>query len=75
MIKRLVNLFKPCPAYLIEIKHNTELESAYSASGRVVYEGDERADNEVSRVRNVYGLCARKRLATEAEKQTAAVWL
>jgi hypothetical protein len=63
------------PAYVIESKHNIEPESAYSASGQIIYEGDERADAEVARVIRVYGLKARKRLATDIEKQTAKVWL
>ena len=63
------------PAYVIESKHNIEPESAYSASGQIIYDGDESADAEVSRVIRVYGLKARKRLATDNEKQTAKVWL
>jgi len=75
MIDRVIDLFKPCPAYLIEVKHNTEPESAYSASGQIIYEGDIAADKECQRLAKVYGLCARKRMATEEEKASARVWL
>jgi hypothetical protein len=63
------------PAYVIETRHNIEPESAYSASGLIIYEGDIAADAEVSRVTRVYGLNARKRMATEEEKASARVWL
>jgi hypothetical protein len=80
-IMRLISTIKAwfipeeVPSYVIESKHNIEPESAYSASGQIIYEGDERADKEVQRVTNTFGLKARKRLATESEKKTAKVWL
>jgi hypothetical protein len=80
-IMRLISTIKAwfipeeVPAYVIESKHNIAPESAFSASGQIIYKGDESADAEVSRVIRVYGLKARKRLATEEEKQTAKVWL
>jgi hypothetical protein len=61
--------------YVIESRHNLEPDSAYSASGRVIYEGAERAEAECERVRKTYGLSVRKRQATEEEKRTAKLWL
>lgn len=75
MINRIKQMFAPLPLYVIEIKHNMEPESAYSANGKVLYEGDEAADEECERVHRVYGLCVRKRIATESEKRTAKVTL
>ena len=74
MIKKILTWFTDDVPYVIEIESRRN-PAAYSASGRIIYEGEERAEAECERVRKTYGLSVRKRQATEEEKRTAKLWL